>query len=197
MKWIIRVIAMAFCGIVVWFVAEHAIQLPRNPESESYLFSSLIIIGGNVIFVVLDFFLTQVGKKLDSLASDSKLPSKTARTIRIRVRAARRNISIIALISLGLKGIGTLAGILMQQKALALSHYPIAFAIGFGTIGAAAPALFVLWNSLNQLDRTEEEMLRFIEDSNDREGLLNSIKLEKPNEAATDQTIADFGKLIR
>jgi hypothetical protein len=48
------------------------------------------------------------------------------------------------LISLGLKGIGTLAGVLMQQKALSLSHYPIAFAIGFVTMGAAIPALVIL-----------------------------------------------------
>jgi hypothetical protein len=52
--------------------------------------------------------------------------------------------NIIALISLGLKGIGTLAGVLMQQKALSLSHYPIAFAIGFVTMGAAIPALVIL-----------------------------------------------------
>jgi hypothetical protein len=89
------------------------------------------------------------------------------------------------------------AGILMQQKALSLSHYPIAFAIGFATMGAAIPALVRLWNSLNQLDQTEEELLRFVEDSNDREALLNSIKMEKSAEPETDRTLADFGKVIR
>jgi len=196
MKWIIRVISMAFCGVVAWLVAERVIQIPPNSQPESYLFASLIIIGGNVIFVVLEFFLAQVGKKLDSLASNSKLPSKAARNIRIRVRSARTNINVIALISLGLKGIGALVGVLMQQKALALSHYPIAFAIGFGTIGAAAPALIILWNSLNQLDQTEEELLRFVEDSDDRDALLESIKPEKPDEPETDQTLANFGKVI-
>jgi hypothetical protein len=197
MKWIIRVISMAFFGALTWFAAEHLIQLPRTPLPESYLFSALIVIGGNVIFAILDFFLTQVGKKLDSLASNTKLPSQTARNIRMRVRSARKNINLIALISLGLKGIGTLAGILMQQKALSLSHYPIAFAIGFGTMGAAIPALVILWNSLNELDQTEEELLRFLEDSNDRDALLNSIKMEKPDEPEADRTLADFGKVIR
>src|ERR1700730_12248640 len=163
MKWIIRVISMALCGYGAWVIAEHTIQLPQSPQPESYLFSSLVIIGGDLIFVVLEFFLAQVSKKLDSLASNSKLPSKPARNIRLKVRSARVNISAIALISLGLKGFGTLTGILMQQKALAVAHYPIAFAIGFGTIGAAIPGLIILWNSLNQLDQAEEDLLRFVE----------------------------------
>jgi hypothetical protein len=187
---------MTFCGVAAWFVAQHAIQLPGAPQPESYLFSSLVIIGGNVIFVALDFFLAQFSKKLDSLASNPKLPSKAARSIRIRVRIARTNITVIALISLGLKGIGALVGTLMQQKALALSHYPIAFAIGFGTIGAAVPALVILWNSLTQLDQTEEDLLRFVEDSNDRDALAKSIKLQKPDETETDETLANFGKVI-
>jgi hypothetical protein len=113
----------------------------------------LVIIGGNLIFAVLDFFLAQFGKKLDAVAANSKLRSEEARKVRLRVRAARRNVNIIAVLSLGLKGIGALAGASMQQKALADSHYPLAFAIGFGTIGAAFPALIILWRSLSQLEQ--------------------------------------------
>ena len=82
----------------------------------------------------------------------------------------------------------------MQQKALASAHYPIAFAVGFWTIGAAIPGLFILLRSLSQIERTEEDLLRFVESSKDRESLLKDITPEKPTE--NDETLANFGKTL-
>ena len=124
MRWLIRAIVTVVAGAVSMSLARALIWLPPNPSPADFQFSGLLIIGGNVLFAVLDFYFAQFNERADQLANVAGDYTRLARQLRQQTLTSRRNVSLVVTAATAVKGIGTICGVLINQRALAPAHPP-------------------------------------------------------------------------
>ncbi len=180
MKWLVRAVATIVAGVLALCVARACIHLPASPQPGDYQFSGLLILGGNVLFAVLDFYSAQYSQRADQLVGLPGVQTRLARTLREGTLAARRNVSFVVTVATGLKGIGAICGLLITQRALAPEHYPWARDVGFFTLGAALPTIIILWRSVRRAERTLEGLTRLLEEERDRKTDLEALRTSHP-----------------
>ena len=185
MKWVSRVVAMGISGMIAMKVAQALIVLPPAPSAADFQFSGLLIIGGNVLFAVLDFQLAQFNDRTAQLAALAALQhTRVARELRQKTLEVRRSISAVVTIVTLCKGIGAICGILITQRALAPGHYLQARDLGFFTLGAAFPGIFILWRSVRKAEAVVEATTRYFEDERERKVHLEALRPARMDPAA-------------
>ena len=134
MTWLVRAIVTLVAGCFCMQLARAFVGLPSSPTPADFQFSGLLIMGGNVLFSVLDFYLTQFNQRTDQLAGVPHAPAKLARQLRQQTQRARRHISLVVTVATVLKGSGAMCGLLIPSGPLRLP-----------TISLRATSVFSPW----------------------------------------------------
>jgi hypothetical protein len=179
MTWLVRAIITLVAGWLCMQLGRAFVGLPSSPAAADFQFSGLLILGGNVLFSVLDFYFTQFNQRTEQLAGVAHAPAKLARQLRQQTQRARRHISLVVTAATVLKGSGAMCGLLITQRALAPTHYFIARDLGFFTLGAGLPTVIILWRSVRKAEAVLEETTCLLEESRDRRADLEAIRLNR------------------
>ena len=179
MTWLVRAIITMVAGLLCVQLGRACIGLPPSPAAADFQFSGLLIMGGNVLFSVLDFYLTQFNQRTEQLAGVAGAYTRLARQLRQQTQRTRRHISLVVTTATALKGLGAMCGLLITQRALAPAHYFAARDLGFFTLGAGLTTVVILWRSVRKAEAVLEETTCLLEEDRDRRADLDAIRMRE------------------